>query len=158
MEKNQNSIIAFVIWLTEKYIELEKRTLPYPCKLTGTLFTPTEKLVQIQFSGQSHEIKINIESIIEKNLFEYFSPQDKKLLFAIAHNKERLILSDRFSCPDSNTELVTLTDIATGNKKTMTAYLACIDNNIICQMNAKDAKNLGFLAGIEQGKKIINSR
>jgi hypothetical protein len=82
MKKSQNNaIITFVKWLTEKYIELEKRTLPYPCKLIGIKYNQNQKLIQIQFSGQSHAIEVNIDIIIEKNLFEYFSPQDKKTPF-----------------------------------------------------------------------------
>jgi hypothetical protein len=157
MEKSQGTtIFSFIKWLAERYIQLERRTLPNPCKLVNVISKNNNHLVQIQLSGQSHVIEIDPKKIIEQNLFEYFSSQDKKKLFSIVYLKNQLILSDKYLCQDSNKEMVVLTDIITGNKITISAEMASLNGALISQINSKDANKIGFIAGMEFTKKYFN--
>jgi hypothetical protein len=53
--------------------------------------------------------------------------------------------------------MVTLTDISTGNRMTVPVSIACAESKIINQMSPQNAKNIGFVAGFEYGKKMVNS-
>lgn len=150
MLKNQSDVILnFVRWLSGKYIELERKTLPYPCKLAGFTYKKNVCYAQVQFSGQSHFVEIAPEIIIEKNLFEYFSPNDKKLIFYRVYAHKNLTLSDQYRCPNTDEEMVVLTDKITNGKLTLPVSRLSIDQNLLNQMEPVDSNRICFLSGIE---------
>ncbi|HLB42983.1 MAG TPA: hypothetical protein VJN02_09100 [Gammaproteobacteria bacterium] len=156
LKYQRTSILNFIRWLTESYIKLEKKTLPNPCKLIGTTNKNDKLFVQIQLAGQSHLIEVEPEKIINQNLFEYFSSRDKKELFLMVYNKERLKLSDQFYNPETNEEMIVLTNLLTGNKMTISASDISIRSDLINQINSKDTNKIGFISGMEYIKKCFN--
>jgi len=150
-------LFGFVKWLSNSYIELEKKTLPNACRLIGIITRNNTQLVQVQFSGQSHKIEIDPKKIIELNLFEYFSSVDKKKLFSLVYKQEQLILTDRYYCHESNNEMLVLTDISTGNKMTISAEMASANEPLIKKINSSDANKIGFLAGMNYIKKYFKN-
>ena len=148
--------ISFFNWVTEKYIELEKKSLPYPCKLIETIFKNNIPFVVVQISGQSHVIEIDPEKLIEYNLFEYFSTTDKKQIFYLANQKKYLRLSDTYSCNHTNQTIAVFTDTRTEKKISASIETLSMDNSIINQINSKDAYKIGFLSGIEHAKRLFN--
>ncbi|TAK76901.1 MAG: hypothetical protein EPO11_03450 [Gammaproteobacteria bacterium] len=157
MLKNRIAIFGLVKWLAEKYIELEKQTLPHPCKLNDILYRDNKPFAQVQFSGQSHEVEIELTLIIEKNLFEYFSSEDKKTLFSSIYQKENLQLADYYHCHETEKEIIVLAHKETGHRMTLPLEIAAINNNLIEQISSNDANRIGFLSGIAYAKKHLNS-
>lgn len=150
MTMNQKtSIFSFVKWLSTKYIELEKKTIPNPFKLSGVIEKNNRKYIKVEFSGQAHAIEIEPEVVVEKNIFEYFSAEDKKRIFSLVYNKENFKLSDKYTCDKTNRNMVILTEISTGHKMTLPAENICLDDNLLKQINSKDANIIGYISGTE---------
>lgn len=147
----------FLKWLTARYLELEKKTIPHACKLIDIVNKNSKKLAKVQLAGSLNQIEIEIEKVIEHNLFEYFSSRDKKTLFSVAYNKEQLKLSDHFFCPETKKEMIVLSEIETGNRLTISAENLSTNDNLICQISSKDAKKVGFLSGIEYMKRCFKA-
>jgi len=85
MYRNQKiGVFCFFKWLSEQYIQLERKTLPYSLKLgyfpdsRNFVLKNGKIFMKVEFSGQKDAIEIELSEIIEQNLFEYFSPADKK--------------------------------------------------------------------------------
>lgn len=156
LKKQTASIFSFVKWLTSKYVELERDTLPYPCKLLGIITKDGTQVASIQFSGQSHTIEVPVSTIVDKNFFEFFSPHHKKQLFENVYSKIKLKLTDQFFCCTTNKQMITLTDIASDNKMTIPIEVASTNSNIVNQLNSTDANRIGFAAGIEYLKYLSN--
>lgn len=157
-ENHKLSIFTAIKWLTERYIQLEKRTLPYHCKVIGFIDRSGKKLAQVQFAGHSHIIDVDPQKLIDENLFEYFSPSDKKFIFSAVYNKERLKLTDRYYCQEKKVEMVVLTDVTTGNKMTLSAETVSSSMDLIEQINPKDANKIGFMSGVSFIKSIFNRK
>lgn len=156
MINNQRiSIFNVIKWLTERYVELEKETLPNACKLIGIVEKNNKRLVKVQLAGLLNEIEINPEKIIENNLFEYFSTADKKKLFSIVHNNS-LKISDQYFCYCSKKEMIVLTDKLSGNKKTLSVEMLSTNDDLISQLTSNDANRIGFLSGLEYSRKYLN--
>jgi len=134
---------------------LEKKALPYPCKLIKIIEKQSELLAQIQFSGQSHVLEVDPKKIIDENLFQYFSPLDIKQLFEITYHKSQLVLSDTFFCQETNSEMLTFTNVITKNKITVTAENASLDKNLIKNISSLDAHKIGCIWGMEFIKKYL---
>lgn len=154
MKNQRNTIIAFAKWLGKKYIELEKEVLPNTCKIAKIINHGVDQYVLVQFSGQSHTIEIDPKKIIELNLFEYFSSEDKKLLFSMVYNHYQLKLSDQYYCKNTNREMISLTDMLTKNKLTIPAETVSVNSEIIDKINSHDAIRIGFLAGMDYLKSL----
>lgn len=150
------SIFTAFKWLSEKYIELEKKTIPYSCKLGAAINKNNKQFIEIIFSGQSHAIIINAEKVIEQNLFEYFSPEDKKRIFSMVYKKEKLKLSDQYLCHETGKELIVLTDLLTNNRMTISVELSSVSMDLIDKLNSRDANKIGFLSGLEYIKKSLS--
>lgn len=156
MSKDQRMpIFFFVKWLAERYMELEKKTLPYAFKLTGVNESNNKRLIKVQFAGTLHEQEIELEKLIDSNLFEYFHPQEKKILFSIFYDKERLNIVDQYFCATSNKEIFVLRNKITGNRTTISAEELSISKNLIAQLNPKEAKKIGYSAGTQYSKNIL---
>lgn len=157
MLKNQRiSIFNLVKWLTDRYIELEKKTLPNACKLLDLVERDNKQLAKIQLAGSLNEIEIDPEKIIEHNLFEYFSSADKKRLFSAVYKNEKLKVADHYFCQHAEKEMIVLTDTLSGNKKTLPAEMISINNDLINKINSKDANKIGFLSGLEYSRRYLN--
>lgn len=154
MTKHQANFFNFINWLTQKYIKLEKQTLPYPCKVIKVISKNNQKIVQIQLAGQSHIIEADSRKIIEENLFQYFSPTDIKKLFELAYDKRQLTFSDQYYCEETKKEMLVFTDPA-GNKISLAAQAVSFDEEFIKNINSADAHRVGFISGIEYIKKIF---
>ena len=162
MPRNQKgTIFNFFKWIAEHYIQLERKTLPYPFKLG--LFENNKHfsikngkfLAKIEFSGQANTVEFELAQIIEQNLVEYFSPVDKKKLFSLYYNQEKLTLTDSYYCPENQSEMVILTDLFSQNKITMPVHLASENDQLIEQLSRKDVKNVAFLAATDYFKNIF---
>ncbi len=159
MPENQKiSIFGAIKWLTNRYVQLEKRTLPYHCKIIVFVNRSGKKLAQVQFAGHSHILEMDPQKLIDENLFEYFSPPDKKLIFLAVYNKERLKLTDRYYCQEKKQEMVVLTDVTTGNKMTLSVETVASSINLIEQISPKDANKIGFMSGVSFIKNIFGRK
>ena len=114
-----------------------------------------KQVVQVQLPGQAHVIEISPEKIIEENLFEYFSTQDKKTMFSIVFNKNKLKVSDTYYCRDAGKEMLVLTDAINGDKMTIPASLLSLDFHLLEQVSPKEANKIGFLSGVEYAKNLF---
>lgn len=164
MSKNRNINIFYLLkWLSEQYIQLERKILPYPFKLgcisDDNYFSIKNGITHanVELSGQKDTFEIELSKIIEQNLFEYFSPKDKKQIFYAYYNKERFKLTDYYFCRENRTEMAILTDIATGNKKEVPAELVIDSDEFLEQLSRKDIKKLSFLSAMGHVKKIFKS-
>lgn len=153
MASNTKFLFNWINWLTNKYVELERKTLPFPCKLQNIIKKEKKKFAQIQIAGQVHFLEVEVTSLIQKNLFEFFSPQDKKILFESVYHKENFYLSDYFYSSELEKEMVVLTEKLSGRKLTITVECASINNELIEQISSSDANKIGYLAGLETAKK-----
>lgn len=150
------TIFALIKWFKNYYVSLEKDVLPFPCKLVGFTQKNGETFVKIEFSGQINTIEIEIKKIIKENLFEHFSPQDKKLMFqAFYKNEEQFQLTDHYYCRETKAEMVILTETLTGNKLTLPASAISDSNKFDEQVTKKDLKRISYISGVEYIKKIF---
>lgn len=158
------TVFNFIKWLTTHYIQLEKKTIPYPFRLgcfpnTNNYFSiKNEKLLtRVEFSGQKDIFEVEIVAIINQNLFEYFSPEDKKKIFSIYYNKERFKLTGNYYCQEKRMEMVVLKDISTGNIKYIPSHLVSENDAIINQLSPKDIRRISFLSAMDHFKSIFRA-
>lgn len=157
MIKNQRiSIFRFFKWVSEKYAQLERETLPNICKIIGITNNKNSQLVKIQFSGQSLVLEINPIKLIELNLFEYFSTQDKKLLFSLVY-KKNLQISDSYYCKTTEKEMIILTDTISRNRLTLPVDAVSSNKILIDQLNPRDAQKIGFISGMNYIKNLFKN-
>ena len=165
MQKPQKvNLFQIFKWLSERYIQLEKQTLAYPCRLSyfdnNKLFISKKGkvFVKIEFSGQKEIVDAELSQIIEQNLFEYFSPTDKKKIFSSYYNTEQFKLTDSYYCQEKKTEMAVLTEILTGHIITQPAYLISENEILLNQLSSKDIKKLSFLSASEHFKMLFKGR
>lgn len=143
------SFFTLFKWMAEQYLQLERKVLPYSCKVTAFIERNNQKLVQIQFSGHNHTLEIDIQKLINENLFEYFSPTDKKSIFSAFYQKTLLKMTETYRCPKSESEMIVFTNINTGNKLTCSASDFRPGNELFNQIDQKDAFKIGYISGID---------
>ena len=163
MSKNHHiNVFDFLKWIAGYYLQLEKKTIPYPCKLgrfenNSFLCIKQNKLiVRVEFSGQINILDLQLNELMEAELFEYFSPQDKKKLFKEYLNQERYRLSNTYFCKDKQTDLIVLEDRYTGSKKTWEASEIQKDAGMLNNLSKKDISKITFLAASSYFKKIFS--
>lgn len=150
--------INFFKWITEHYIQLERKTLPYLCKFSGFTEKDGKVFAKVEFSGQFAAQEVELEKIIEQNLFEYFSPIDKKRLFQAFHNKDRYKLTDRYLCHDKKIEMVVLTDVITNHQITFPAHMIVSDNELIERISRQDVKRISFISAMDFFKNLFKEK
>ncbi len=150
MTNEPYSFLKIFRWFIEKYLQLEKSVLPFPCKLVNISGTYPKKLAQVQFTGHTHVIEIEVKQIINENLFEYFSAEDKKKLFAAVYERDRLKLAERHFCNYEKKEMAVLADIETGEKIEIPIDTLSANPELIELMHPVEANRIGFIAGLQK--------
>ena len=155
------NLLYFFKWMSEQYIRLEKESLTYPFKLSFSkksrfYFLKKESIfLRVELSGRKDILDIELAQIIQQNLFEFFSPEDKKNIFSVYHNKERLKLTESYYCTENQTEMVVITEILTGKNITKPVYLVSENYELINQLSCHDIKKLSFLSASDHFKKLF---
>lgn len=146
---NRSNLLA---WLGQYYLSLEKQALGYPCRINKML---PNNSVRVQFSGQIDTIDVEIQKIIDTNLFEYFSPSDKKLIFFKNFNKQQFKVVGHYS-DEKNTAMVLIEDLWTSEKIAIPASSLTSNNIAINKLSPGDANIIGFIAGSAINQKITS--
>lgn len=152
----KNTLANFFSWLSHTYITLERKAIPYPCKLIDMRYFMNDIYLEIQYSGLTDKIELNITKVIEQNIFEYFSPSDKKKIFQLAYNKTKLTLTDKYTCPTSGKDMFVLTDLIKQNKMTVDAEQVIKNENILNKLDPKSAYRIGSISANSIYKDILS--
>lgn len=158
MGKNEKiSFANFIIWISNAYKSLERRAIPYPCKLTGIKLKAGITYLEIQYSGLTDNIELDINKVVEQNIFEYFSPADKKKIFYYLYNYNFLSMTDSFKCPETGKDLVVLTECITKNKMTLEASCISKDRSLLDKIDSNSACRIGGISESRIFKDILAS-
>lgn len=146
------SFFTWAKWIRDKYVNLEKQTIPHAFKYLSTREVDNKQIILIGFSGQTHTIELPLKQIIKNNLFEYFSSADKKLLFSLLHKNEKYLLSEVYKCQMSDKYLVVLTEIKSGHNMTLYAQEVSQNSELVERLSPKNINIISFLAGTDSQK------